>query len=215
MQLVELTPLNQNNNSINLNNSLNNNDNNFVADTLDRLMIRLERNFLYVQNATRDRNNQNLNEINNALYAGLNRLEALRNHINQNERILGPLIMGDLLIQQPENEFNGVVNEFNENNEENHPINAINNNDLGNQVINEMNVNNEVNQEINQNYNANIDDDNNEEVENDFVFDDSDSEDLINEETEDEDENIGLVSLSDLHVLHLNGKNSYYNQYKS
>jgi hypothetical protein len=41
----------------------------------------------------------------------------------------------------------------------------------------------------------------------DFEFVDSDSEDLINEETEDEDDaSQGLISLSDLHVLELDGK---------
>ena len=67
------------------NNNFNQLDVNFPNyNRFDRLLVRLERNFHYLQIATRDRNatGLDLNELNNALIAGWERLALLRNQLN-------------------------------------------------------------------------------------------------------------------------------------
>jgi len=249
-----------NTNSTNLDNNNNNNNNNF-----DRLIVRLERNFHYLQNnAGRDRSNGtplDLSELNNALIAGWERLALIRNQINENN----------------ENSNNNNNNNNNSNNNE-----TENDNDMHVEIVENDGVENfhpfgppqpelnrnhlpmpqyeyhdenlrEYNEEllmgnvggggggggvgvqnyfrevgslqriemnnrmavqempalpmppllqpINNNNNLALED------HDDFEFVDSDSEDLINEETEDEDDaSQGLISLSDLHVLELEGR---------
>lgn len=178
----------------------NNDDNLNNPNNFDRLMVRLERDFLYVQNATRDRSNLNLNELNNVLYAGWNRLEELRNQIYRNDRAINA---SDDLPQAQQPVLQDDPNEFlirAMNNLQNRLLVEAEDNQNLNEIIADPNVNNEVDVPVIEMVDMMEQE---EEVDDAFMFDDSDSEDLINEETEDEDDNLGLVSLSDLHVLHL------------
>ncbi|CAF1059137.1 unnamed protein product [Brachionus calyciflorus] len=123
--------------------------NNIDHAEFERLLQTFERNLTYVQNAVRERNNLDFEELNNVLIATRIRLNNLRNA----------------------------------------PFEALPAPQIDQNPLNEPNQNEENNQ---------IDLAEDDEIE----FFDSDTDDLINEET-DEDDDAGLISLSDLHILEL------------
>ena len=203
-------------------------------NNFDRLIVRLERNFNYLQNnASRHGTPIELSELNNALIAGWERLALLRQQINENENLnndtndlaedLPRLNQPQPALPMPQLEYQDgdireldedLVDEFIRGVENLHD--TMQNNRAGveperqilaidlpapalpehhmQMVQNQAQVNNEANLNLAL------------EEHDDFEFVDSDSEDLINEETEDEDDiSQGLKSLSDLHVLELEG----------
>ena len=257
-----ITNLIQSNGTLNtINTTTDNANNNF-----DRLIVRLERNFHYLQNnATRDRANGtplDLSELNNVLIAGWERLALIRNQISINENNEsnenlnnndetsrnqttnddnnGMHVDGDRdlnLLGQPQPELNHQLpmpqlEYHDENLREYNDEFILGENEGGDAAQNyfrevgrlqQIEMNNRIGAQempvlpmqplpqpiVNNNNNNN----NNLVLEehDDFEFVDSDSEDLINEETEDEDDaSQGLISLSDLHVLELDGKHSFF-----
>lgn len=180
-------------------NSTNQNDN-FIQNIriIEPALHQLELNLNQINNALRDRNSLNFNVLNNALAVALAalarpRLEntinnQLNNPINRPQIRYHPERVENLMIQEPQEEFNGQVQEYQE--QERMEINEVNQND-----DNPNNPNN--------NYIVEEQDDDNVYNEEDDLMDSGD-EDLIDEGTEDEEDfNQGLISLSDLHVLDL------------
>jgi hypothetical protein len=160
---------------------------------IEPALHQLELNLNQINNALRDRNSLNFNVLNHALAVALAALARPRNENNQNlfePNINRPQIryhperVENLIVQEPQEEFAGQIQEFQE----------------------RMEIN-EVNQDENQNLNNNnyIVEEQDDDVYNDEDdLMDSGDEDLIDEGTEDEEDfNQGLISLSDLHVLDL------------
>ena len=177
---------------------------------IEPALHQLEINLNHINNALRDRNNLNFNILNHALGVALAALASprfesnLENTINEqpDEQVrLNTVRIQDLMIQEPQDEFADIVHEYQEN--DRMQINELNNNDNQLELDNLSNNNNNYIVEE-------LDDDNffNNEVndDDDVNFIDSGDEDLIDDGTEDEEEfNQGLISLSDLHILDLEG----------
>lgn len=139
----------------------------------------------------RPRNEQNQNVF-----------EANNNQINRPQIRYHPeRVQESLMIQEPQEEFAGQINEYQD---ERIEINEVNQNE-DNQNNNNNQINN-INNNNNDNNNYIVDeaDDDNAYNEEDEEIIDSGDEDLIDEGTEDEEDfNQGLISLSDLHILDL------------
>lgn len=169
---------------------------------IEPALHQLELNLNQINNALRDRNSLNFNVLNHALAVALAALARprLENHNanqniqnnNANHAINRPQIRyhpeNNLMIQEPQDEFQGQIQEYQE--QDGVEINEVNQND-DNQINN------------NNNYIVEEQDDDNIYNEEDELMDSTD-EDMIDEGTEDEEDfNQGLISLSDLHVLDL------------
>lgn len=162
---------------------------NNVDLSYQEFMRRLENNLIYIQNATRERNNINFAELNNQFFAARLGLAAIGQQLAQ---IQPQLPLPPPPAQPPQNEFDNNQR-LNAPRQPEQPNNSNSNNNTSN---NTNNNNNQLQNNI-----LVID-----EINDDSDFDDSDSEDLINDESDDEDRiNTGLYSLSDLHILNLNG----------
>jgi hypothetical protein len=183
---------------------------------IEPALHQLELNLNQINNALRDRNSLNFNVLNHALAVALAALARPRNDQHQhalavdNNQINRPQIryhperaQDNLMIQEPQDEFAGEVNEYQE--PERMEINELNQNDdnpNNNNIIN-INNNNINNNNDNNNYIVEEQDDDTVYNEEDDLMDSGD-EDLIDEGTEDEEDfNQGLISLSDLHILDL------------
>jgi hypothetical protein len=161
-----------------------------INRTYEDLLRRLEENLNYINNAARERNNLNVVELNNAFFVARARLAAIGYQLAHHNPHPPVLLDMQALPPPPEQEF-----------DENEMPNINDNVDDDEEDADE--AQNEINPANLENGAAGAIDEINDEVE---EFDDSDSEDLINEESDDEDPvNTGLFSLSDLHILQLDG----------
>jgi hypothetical protein len=221
----------------------------------DELLLRLQRNFTYVQNASRERNLLDLNELNHSLEVARARILApLQQLLTMNEHLLVAVVNAPPPVNHNEDNNNNNNNnnrrlmEIEDAEEpmaiaglEDDERAAVAGDDFEN-IIADLNSLNDrlvgfenemanggvvdfVNNEVAIIGDGGDDDDEDVNVNNNLDFalddvdDDSGSDDMINDEGDneldeavddalDEDFNFGLLSLSDLHVFELDGKNN-------
>ena len=167
----------------------------------DQLLLRLQHNFNYLQNASRERNLFDLDGLNNSLRIARARiLQPIQQLLNEHEqeRLLEQNNNVRLAEPEPDNDEEIRENVYDDIMERENVEDEVLMGAVGNIAddLNHLAVIFDQNNEL-----AIIDDEN-------VEFDDSDSDDLINNESEDDDNDIngGLLSLSDLHVFELEGK---------